>query len=287
MDIDMQALRLLERERDISLDVLVSAIEQALLSAYHRTPGAHATRAGRGRPQDRARDGVGPRGRGRWPRPDDERRACGRRPRGPEFDHTPDGLRAHRHRDRPPGHRPAAARRRGRPGARHVPRQGGRGPRRRHPAGPRPAHRARRRRRHRGGAARARAGADRAVRARRADPRATSSRSRAGLRGPQVTLSRTHPNLVRKLFALEVPEVADGTVEITAIAREAGHRTKIAVRAHGRRASTPRARASARWARRVRAVMAELHGEKIDIVDHCDDPAEMSRTRCRRRGCCP
>src|SRR5262249_30544868 len=44
-----------------------------------------------------------------------------------------------------------------------------------------------------------------------------------GFRGPQVTLSRTHPNLVRKLFALEVPEIADGTVEITAIAREAGH----------------------------------------------------------------
>ena len=50
-----------------------------------------------------------------------------------------------------------------------------------------------------------------------------------GFRGPQVTLSRTHPNLVKKLFALEVPEIADGTVEITAIAREAGHRSKIAV----------------------------------------------------------
>ena len=52
-----------------------------------------------------------------------------------------------------------------------------------------------------------------------------------GLRGPQITLSRTHPNLVRKLFALEVPEIADGTVEITAVAREAGHRSKIAVKA--------------------------------------------------------
>src|SRR5262245_33481234 len=51
-----------------------------------------------------------------------------------------------------------------------------------------------------------------------------------GFRGPQITLSRTHPNLVRRLFALEVPEIADGTVEITAIAREAGHRSKIAVR---------------------------------------------------------
>ena len=53
---------------------------------------------------------------------------------------------------------------------------------------------------------------------------------RKGMRGPQVMLSRTHPNLVKKLFALEVPEIADGTVEIAAIAREAGHRTKIAVR---------------------------------------------------------
>ena len=51
-----------------------------------------------------------------------------------------------------------------------------------------------------------------------------------GFRGPQITLSRSHPNLVKKLFALEVPEIADGTVEIAAIAREAGHRTKIAVR---------------------------------------------------------
>ncbi|MDQ3484399.1 MAG: S1 RNA-binding domain-containing protein, partial [Actinomycetota bacterium] len=52
---------------------------------------------------------------------------------------------------------------------------------------------------------------------------------RKGMRGPQITLSRSHPNLVKKLFALEVPEIADGTVEIAAIAREAGHRTKIAV----------------------------------------------------------
>lgn len=51
-----------------------------------------------------------------------------------------------------------------------------------------------------------------------------------GVRGPSVTLSRTHPNLVKKLFALEVPEIADGSVVIEAIAREAGHRTKIAVR---------------------------------------------------------
>ena len=70
---------------------------------------------------------------------------------------------------------------------------------------------------------------------------------RKGMRGPQITLSRSHPNLVKKLFALEVPEIADGTVEIAAIAREAGHRTKIAVHPT-RRASTPRAPASGRWA---------------------------------------
>jgi len=97
---------------------------------------------------------------------------------------------------------------------------------------------------------------------------------RRGPRGPQVTLSRTHPTLVRKLFALEVPEIADGTVEICAIAREAGHRTKIAVR-------STRAGVSAKGAcigpmgARVRQVMVELHGEKIDIVDFSDDPAEL------------
>src|SRR3712207_5410542 len=54
---------------------------------------------------------------------------------------------------------------------------------------------------------------------------------RKGMKGPSITVSRTHPNLVRKLFALEVPEIADGTVEIAALAREAGHRSKVAVRA--------------------------------------------------------
>jgi N utilization substance protein A len=91
-------------------------------------------------------------------------------------------------------------------------------------------------------------------------------------RGPQVTVSRTHPNLVRKLFALEVPEIADGSVEIVAVAREAGHRSKIAVR-------TSVAGLNAKGAcigplgQRVRNVMGELHGEKIDIVDWLDDPA--------------
>ena len=97
---------------------------------------------------------------------------------------------------------------------------------------------------------------------------------RKGMRGPQITLSRTHPNLVKKLFALEVPEIADGTVEIAAIAREAGHRTKLAVRT---RVPGVNAKGSCigPMGSRVRAVMSELHGEKIDIVDFSDDPAEM------------
>src|SRR5919112_3447004 len=97
---------------------------------------------------------------------------------------------------------------------------------------------------------------------------------RKGMRGPQVMLSRTHPNLVKKLFALEVPEIADGTVEICAIAREAGHRTKVAVKS-----TVPGVNAKGScigpMGQRVRNVMTELHGEKIDIVDYSDDPAEM------------
>ena len=93
-----------------------------------------------------------------------------------------------------------------------------------------------------------------------------------GMRGPQVTLSRTHPNLVRKLFALEVPEIADGTVEVAAIAREAGHRTKISVHS-----TIPGVNAKGAcigpMGQRVRNVMSELHGEKIDIVDWSDDEA--------------
>ena len=95
-----------------------------------------------------------------------------------------------------------------------------------------------------------------------------------GVRGPSVTLSRTHPNLVKRLFELEVPEIADGSVEVAAIAREAGHRTKMAVR-------STRAGLNAKGAcigpmgGRVRSVMAELNGEKIDIVDWSEDPAEL------------
>jgi N utilization substance protein A len=95
-----------------------------------------------------------------------------------------------------------------------------------------------------------------------------------GPKGPSVTLSRTHPNLVKKLFALEVPEIADGTVEIAAIAREAGHRTKIAVRSR-KPGVNPKGACIGPMGARVRNVMTELHGEKIDIIDWSDDPAEF------------
>jgi len=99
-------------------------------------------------------------------------------------------------------------------------------------------------------------------------------RVRKGHKGPSVTLSRTHPDLVRKLFALEVPEIASGAVEIVKIAREAGHRTKIAVQSHQQGVNAKGA-CIGPVGSRVRNVMAELHGEKIDIVDYSDDPAEF------------
>jgi len=93
-------------------------------------------------------------------------------------------------------------------------------------------------------------------------------------RGPQVTLSRSHPNLVRQLFRLEVPEIADGTVEIAAVAREAGHRTKIAVRSTVAGVN-PKGACIGPMGTRVRAVMSELNGEKIDIIDWSEDPAQF------------
>ena len=80
--------------------------------------------------------------------------------------------------------------------------------------------------------------------------------------------------LVRKLFELEVPEIADGSVEITALAREAGHRTKMAVRAT-RPGVNAKGASIGEMGSRVRAVMTELNDEKIDIIDHVDDPAAM------------
>jgi N utilization substance protein A len=93
-----------------------------------------------------------------------------------------------------------------------------------------------------------------------------------GLKGPQITVSRTHPSLVRKLFALEVPEIASGVVEIVSLAREAGHRTKIAVKANEPGVNAKGA-CIGEMGQRVRAVTAELNNEKIDIVDYNADLA--------------
>ncbi|WP_116113079.1 transcription termination factor NusA [Austwickia chelonae] len=263
MDIDLAALRALERERDISLDVIVPAIEQALLLAYHRTEGAY--RLARV-DLDRKTGHVIV-----WAREDARILEDGSRGEaGPEFDDTPEGF----------GRVAASTARqvivqrmreleddavlgdfRGREGdiitgviqqsqgrtvlvdlgtvegalplAEQVPGE---------------------------------------VYKHGERIRCYVVSVKRGPSGPQIGLSRTHPNLVRKLFALEVPEIADGTVEIAALAREAGHRTKIAVHA-----TVPGVNAKGAcigpMGARVRAVMAELRGEKIDIVDYSTDPA--------------
>jgi len=95
-----------------------------------------------------------------------------------------------------------------------------------------------------------------------------------GLKGPEIMLSRSHPGLVKQLFALEVPEVIDGFVEIMGVSREAGHRTKIAVRSH-RAGVSPKGSLIGPLGARSRAVMDELNGEKIDIVDYDEDPAKF------------
>ena len=84
-------------------------------------------------------------------------------------------------------------------------------------------------------------------------------------KGPQIVVSRSHPDLVRRLLELEVPELADGTVEIVAIAREPGHRTKIAVVSHDANVDPKGACVGARGSR-VRQVVNELRGEKVDVV---------------------
>ncbi len=265
MDIDLAALRALERERDISLDVIIPAIEQALLLAYHRTEGAY--RQARV-DLDRKSGHVVV-----WAREDAPQREDGTRGEpGPEFDDTPEGF----------GRVAASTARqvivqrmreleddavlgdfRGREGdiiTGVVQQSQGRGvlvdfgtvegllPQAEQVPGERYAH------------------GDRL--------RCYVVSVRRGPHGPQIALSRTHPNLVRKLFALEVPEIADGTVEIAALAREAGHRTKIAVHSKAPGVNAKGACIGPMGAR-VRAVMAELHGEKIDIVDYSPEPTEF------------
>jgi N utilization substance protein A len=260
MDIDLSILRMLEREKEISFDVLVEAIEQALLTAYHKTPGAqeHAKVV-----LDRKSGHVTVLAS----ELDDEGNVVG------EYDDTPEGfgriaattakqIMLQRLRDAEDdirfgefsgkeGDIISGVIQQGRnpddvmvdlgkleallPVSERVP------------------------------------GEDYTHGTR---IKCLVVSVRKGMRGPQITLSRSHPNLVKKLFALEVPEIADGTVEISAIAREAGHRTKIAVwtKAQGVNA---KGACIGPMGQRVRNVMSELHGEKIDIVDWSEDPQEL------------
>ena len=260
MDIDMSILRMLEREKEISFDVLVEAIEQALLTAYHKTPGA----------QERARVTLD-RKSGHVTvlaaEVDEEGALLG------EYDDTPEGfgriaattakqIMLQRLRDAEDDVRFGEFS--GKEGdiVSGIIQQG------RNPddvlvdlgklEGLLPL-----------GERVVGENYDHGTRL-----KCLVVSVRKGMRGPQITLSRSHPTLVKRLFALEVPEIADGTVEIAAIAREAGHRTKIAVRS-----TVPGVNAKGScigpMGQRVRNVMAELHGEKIDIVDWSDDPAEM------------
>ena len=91
-------------------------------------------------------------------------------------------------------------------------------------------------------------------------------------RGPRVMLSRTHPDLVKRLFETEVPEIYDGTVEIKAVSREAGSRTKLAVLSRNADVDPVGACIGARGAR-VSNIVNELGGEKIDIIEYSEDPA--------------
>jgi N utilization substance protein A len=265
MDIDLSILRMLEREKEISFEVLVEAIEQALLTAYHKTPGAqHHARV----ELDRKSGHVTV-----WAREPAEPTEEGPGEPGPEYDDTPAGfgriaattakqIMLQRLREAEDERRFGEFS--GKEGdiISGVIQQG-RNPddvmvdlgqlEALLPAGERVP-------------------GESYVHGERIKCLVVSVRK--GMRGPQITLSRTHPNLVKKLFALEVPEIADGTVEIAAIAREAGHRTKIAVHT-----TVPGVNAKGScigpMGQRVRNVMSELHGEKIDIVDWSEDPAEL------------
>ncbi|HLS25044.1 MAG TPA: transcription termination factor NusA [Beutenbergiaceae bacterium] len=277
MDVDMSVLRMIEHEREISLDVLVTAIEQALESAYQRTPGAYPDARVE---LDRRTGRVTVYARERIPReePEDVEEKTGEPAApgydlGPEFDDTPENFGRiatstarqvimQRLRDAEDDQVLGTFRDKQDDVIAGVIQQG-------------------------------------------ADPRLVfidvggveavlppheqvpgedythGTRIRAyvldvtrGPKGPSITVSRTHPNLVRKLFELEVPEITAGQVEISALAREAGHRTKMAVRSHVQGLGAKGA-CIGPMGSRVRAVMAELQGEKIDIVDYSEDPAKF------------
>lgn len=91
-------------------------------------------------------------------------------------------------------------------------------------------------------------------------------------KGPQIVVSRSHPGLLKRLFEFEVPEIYDGIVEIKAVSREAGFRSKIAVHSRNPEVDPIGACVGARGSR-VQSVVAELNGEKVDIVEWSEDPA--------------
>ncbi|MCZ7530687.1 MAG: transcription termination factor NusA [Acidimicrobiia bacterium] len=93
-------------------------------------------------------------------------------------------------------------------------------------------------------------------------------------KGPQIVVSRTHPGLIKRLFELEVPEIVDGVVDIKAIAREPGHRTKISVASNDSNVDPVGACVGARGSR-VRMVVNEVRGEKVDIVPYSEGPEDF------------
>jgi N utilization substance protein A len=99
-------------------------------------------------------------------------------------------------------------------------------------------------------------------------------------RGPEIILSRAHPNFVRRLFEFEVSEIADRTVEIASIAREAGYRTKVAVNSSDDKVDPVGACVGLRGAR-VKNIVRELNNEKVDIIRYKTDPAEFIREALR------
>ena len=101
-----------------------------------------------------------------------------------------------------------------------------------------------------------------------------TSVKKVGQEGPIVTLSRTHPGLVKRLFELEIPEIQDGTVIIKSIAREAGSRTKIAVYSRDENVDAVGS-CIGEHGMRINNILAELCGEKIDIIEYSEDPAEF------------
>ncbi len=260
MDIDLSNLRLLEKERDIALDELIPLIESALLLAYMKQPGAIKD----------SRAVIDPKS-GKvtiWaPELDENNQKIG------EFDDTPNNFGRiaastarqiifQRLRDAEDSHVLGEFRDREGQLASGVIQQG---------PNPRMVH--------------VDLGSVEAVLPSTEQvpgetyPHASRIRAyileaKRGPKGPSIVLSRSHPNLVRRLFEHEVPEIQDGSVEIMAIAREAGHRTKIAVRAN-KPGINPKGSCNGDMGSRVRAVMSELNDEKIDIVDYSEEPTEF------------